>query len=269
VIAADAGINGSPTLQLSRYLPDGNPDPSFGGGAPVSVNVETGEAGIALFGDHGLAVAGNPCCYLPGAARVLRLRSGGSVDSGFGRGGLRRIAEPAEPVDVSAILVQPGGRTVVMATHESGTFGTFLMRFLPSGRRDRSFAKRGVLGLGRTESDQQILVDRRGRLTIAMLRRNEPDPKGGPARGPARVTLRRFMPDGRVDRAFGGGRIVQLYRLPWAEPMSATFTSKGRISILMQTGVCARACSTFHSYLAQWWGGSGKVGRRGHDRARQ
>jgi serralysin len=63
VIAADAGINGSPTLQLSRYLPSGEPDPSFGGGAPVSTDVQTGQAGIALLGGDGLAVAGNPCCF--------------------------------------------------------------------------------------------------------------------------------------------------------------------------------------------------------------
>jgi uncharacterized delta-60 repeat protein len=265
VVAVDRGRSaGEPVVGLSRYLPDGTPDPSFGGGSPVTIDLETGEAGIALLGGDGLAVAGNPCCFRPGAARVLRILGDGSVDSAFSQGGLSRINAPSEPVHVSAILVQPGGKIVVMATHESGTFSTFLMRFLPSGKRDASFGKRGALDLGRAESDWPVLLDRRGRLTVAVLQRNESNPKGGSARGPARVTLRRFTPDGHVDRTFGGGRIVQLYRLPWAEPVSAALTTAGRISVLMQTGVCARSCTTFHSYLAQWKGGSSKARCLGH-----
>jgi hypothetical protein len=190
---------------------------------------------------------------------VLRLLGNGSADSGFGQSGLRGINDPSEPIHVSAILAQPGGKIVVMATHESGTFSTFLMRFFPSGKRDASFGQRGVLGLGRTESTGQVLADGRGRLTVAVLRRNEPNPRGGSPRGPARVTLRRFTPNGRVDQTFGGGWLAQLYRLPWAQPLAATLTTKGRISVLVQTGVCARSCTTFRSYLAQWMGGSSKA----------
>lgn len=265
VVALDRGrLAGEPTVSLSRYLPDGAPDPSFGGGSPVALDLEAGEAGIALLGGDGLAVAGNPCCFRPGAARVLGILGDGSLDSGFGQGGMSRINDPSDPIHVSAILAQPGGKIVVMAAHENGTFGTFFMRFLSSGKRDASFGKRGALDLGRLESSRPVLVDRRGRLTVTVLQRNEPNPKGGPARGPARVTLRRFTPDGRVDRTFGGGRPVQLYRLPWAQPLAATLTTKGRISVLMQTGACDRSCSVFHSYLAQWQGGTSKARCFGH-----
>lgn len=261
VVAVDRGRNvGAPVLELSRYLPDGAPDPSFGGGAPIRTDIERGSAGIALLGDGELAVAGNPCCFHLGRARVLRLLAGGSPDGGFGQAGQRPINDANEPVNVTTVLAQPDGKIVVAFMREGGG-DVLLMRFRDNGRRDLSFGRHGVVSLDSASPPATILSDRRGRLTIVGTLRTQPAVVGGSGL----VTLLRLRPDGGVDRTFGGGRPVRLYRLRSAATVSATFARNGRIAVLLQIGSCIRSCSPFHSYLAQYIGGSSSArcfGRR-------
>jgi uncharacterized delta-60 repeat protein len=253
VAAVDRGREvGNPVLELSRYLPDGAPDPSFGGGAPIRTDVEKGQAGIALLDDGGLAVAGNPCCFQSGQARVLSLLADGSPDGAFGDAGLSPINNVSEPVRVTAAIAQPDGKIIVAAAHENGPHGAFLLRFLANGKRDPSFGRRGLVSLSSDLPPAQILLDRHGRLTLVEALRTEPAVVGGSGL----VTLVRLTPSGSVDRTFGGGQPVRLFRLRSATAIGATFARKGRIAVLAQTGACIRECTPFHSYLAQYIGGS-------------
>jgi uncharacterized delta-60 repeat protein len=253
VVAVDKGRDvGIPVLELSRYLPDGAPDPSFGGGAPIVTDVERGQAGIGLSSDGGIAVAGNPCCFRPGQARVLRLLADGSPDQAFGKDGQSPINGADEPVNVTSVLVQSDGRIVVAVAQESGERRAFLLRFRANGAQDPSFGRMGLVSLGFATPPAGILLDRRGRLTLVGTARTE-----AAALGKAGLlTLQRLRPDGGVDRTFNGGRPTLLFGLRGAEVKGATLGPDGRIAVLLQAGGCIRSCSAFHSYLAQYIGGS-------------
>jgi uncharacterized delta-60 repeat protein len=248
VVAVDRGREaGAPRLELSRFLPDGARDPSFGGGTPLAVDLES--SGLGIFADGGLVLAGNPCCFRPEPARVLRLLDDGSPDTAFGPAGMRRLNSVGEPITISTPIAQPNGRALVATSREGDpSSGLTLRGFRPAGGLDPTFGRGGKVSV--SEGSSSLAADHRGRILLVGASQKKRSVPGG------LMTLRRLRANGRVDRTFAGGQDVRLYRLPHTDAGPTTIGPDGRISVLIQRGFCARSCSEFHTYVARYLGGS-------------
>jgi len=99
-----------------------------------------------------------------------------------------RVGNPAR---VTLRLDRSGRLLTGICDPSRGT--TAVVRLGQDGQRDSSFAG-GMLGPWRTSSPGDLAIDPKGRILV------ETSP---PRRGEYR--LRRFLPDGRVDRSFGAG----------------------------------------------------------------
>jgi uncharacterized delta-60 repeat protein len=131
-----------------RYLPSGELDPSFGSGGWVDTDLGSFDFphAVALQPDGGIVVAGEGDCPYTSCFVLARYRPDGSLDPGFGEGGIARtpfgLVRAARAFDVSiaadgrivaAGFVQKGGDA-----QDSSHFA--VARYLPDGRLDPSFS---------------------------------------------------------------------------------------------------------------------------------
>jgi uncharacterized delta-60 repeat protein len=100
---------------------------------------------------------------------VVRYRHNGSVDRTFGRNGIvKAIRKPW--TRATSIAIQKNGRIVVSARYGYDDTPKFMVaRFMPDGKLDRSFFKRGfyVDHLGDASAAEKVIVDHRGRIVVA------------------------------------------------------------------------------------------------------
>ena len=192
-----------------RYLPNGELDPSFGEGGWVDTELGSFEFAhaVALQRDGGIVVAGEGDCRYAGCFVLARYRPDGSLDPGFGEGGIVRtrfgLLQAARAFDVS---VAADGRIVAAGFVQKGGDGLdsshfAVARYLPDGRLDQSFSRDGRatvdFGYG-NDIAYAVAHQRRGRIVVAgqgtrNLYRTEDD-----------FAFARFRQNGRLDRAFSG-----------------------------------------------------------------
>lgn len=212
---------------LARLIPGtstagypSGPDPSFGGGAGlVTPNFfpadPAPEAANALALDRGrLLVAGQA----GGRLLLARYSADGFLDPGFGRGGvaLNGAHGPASSA-ANAVAVLRGGGILVAGSRaypcgfSEGCEGVVVARFKGNGRLDARFRARGYarprIPVDPAGSfDAEVAYDAVGLGSTKLL-------VGGLASGPTASSffLRRYLADGRPDRAFGeAGRVSTL-----------------------------------------------------------
>ena len=206
VVAAGTSGNG---FVLARYLGNGALDRSFsGGGHPtpgvVRTNVGGGAFGVAVQRDGKIVAAGSNGVPRESTRFVVtRYRPDGSLDRTFGVDGrvatrLGRLAGAG-----LSMALQRNGRILVGGfagplsyLHLHRKPSGLLIRYMPDGSIDRSFARNGRLQIGASRgrsvaiTDIEVLPD--GRILAA-------GNLGG------RLLLERLLPDGSPDPGFGGG----------------------------------------------------------------
>lgn len=183
-------------LGVARYLADGRPDTTFGNGGTVVVPVGTVAlpADVAVDTGGAVVVAGTAGVGGKAVAFVRRFLADGSPDPAFGVGGTLLIALPGNPQSgATGLALLPGG--VVLVTGSSRTSGPpvpFLVRVLPGGRQDPTFAG----------SMPTLTGTGFGAVTIA--------PDGGilVAGGGGAAFVLRFLPTGTLDPLFGTAGIA-------------------------------------------------------------
>jgi uncharacterized delta-60 repeat protein len=192
---------------LARYLPDGSLDSSFSGnGKLVARNVGSIDvyevSGIAIAPSGAIVAAaymdtpGHP--YMFGVIQVTRR---GVLDRSFSGDGVapthlatggRRFAE--------SVAVQPDG--AIIAVGRAGD-GFALVRYLPDGSRDPSFARDGkrTIGFGGDWSGAtDVAVQDDGRIVVGGTRHEG----GTNAYGHLSIALARCDADGSLDATFAG-----------------------------------------------------------------
>ena len=123
---------GAQTPMLMRYTAAGALDASFDGdGVLLTPNADGN--GIALQRDGKILTTAG--------LGVARFNSSGSVDSGFGNGGVASAQLPS-PAYAAAIAVQPDGKIVAGG---SVGYNFALARFRPNGALDTSFGSGGTV----------------------------------------------------------------------------------------------------------------------------
>jgi uncharacterized delta-60 repeat protein len=216
------GENLDPRFTALRFLADGSLDPSFGSGktagrgyVETEFRLESEAEALATLPKGGFLAVGTATRKGSGQFDLARYREDGSLDPGFGNGGLVQTHTGVEGGGALAVAVQRGRRILVggygidAARHWRG----MLVAYRLDGSMDRSFGKQG-----------QIFFRARGRTRaaitgIAVL----PSGKvllGGDVAG--RFLLVRLLPNGRRDRSFGGGDGVVIADVDGARHCSCT-----------------------------------------------
>ncbi len=178
IVGNDNSFASGSSCIITRYLPNGTIDNSFGNNGVVSVLIDdycTGSA-IALQNDGKIVVAGTS--YKPAGNNqaseimVLRLNIDGNLDTTFGTNGITSI-NLNDSQTINSIAIQSDGKIVAggeienLAISNINTFG--LVRFLNNGDIDTTFGTNGytctsginggrILDLKLTDDDKIIAV---------------------------------------------------------------------------------------------------------------
>ncbi|MHC4416685.1 MAG: delta-60 repeat domain-containing protein [Planctomycetota bacterium] len=190
----------------------GDLDPTFGNGGLVTTNFdgsnldETRYNPLAIQSDGKLVVVGRTFQGGQYDFAVARYHPDGSLDAGFGEGGL--AVTDISPHDAAyAVAVQADGRIIAVGDTYLGspTYRDFaLARYNPDGSLDTSFGSGGVVttNLGSSsESAHAVAVQPDGRIIAA-----GDTYLGSPTHRDA--ALVRYNPDGSLDSSFGNGGVV-------------------------------------------------------------
>jgi uncharacterized delta-60 repeat protein len=136
-------------FQVVRFGPNGSLDTSFGSGGvtnPFAPNNNPSSAGaLALQSDGKIVV-------VAGGGSVVRLNSGGSLDTSFGNSGLTLPPRVLTGWGFSGgpVLVQPDGKILLGGTaseigYRTEIFQTVLARYNPNGTPDTTFGNGGSI----------------------------------------------------------------------------------------------------------------------------
>jgi uncharacterized delta-60 repeat protein len=159
LVTLDSGFDPTLFQRVRRFLPDGSPDPSFGGGDGVAeplVAPGFWTGSFTLQPDGKIVIAG----YSADEYAVARLMPDGSLDpsfdgdSGTGNGIVKTPMTPSfdQP---SGVAVDQQGRIVVAG--ETGGDDVGVARYLPDGKLDKSLAGDGTL-IDLTPTTEDVLA---------------------------------------------------------------------------------------------------------------
>ncbi|MGW1767526.1 calcium-binding protein [Streptomyces sp. NPDC002073] len=141
-------------IALIRYHADGSLDTGFGGGdgrvtsdfggddEAEAVAVQPSDGKIVVAGRTEVVDEGGGCCFFS----VARYLPDGTLDQGFGSGGLARVEAFGGASGAADLAVQPDGR--ILAVGLSGGAGFALARLNPDGSPDASFGGDGTVVAG-------------------------------------------------------------------------------------------------------------------------
>jgi uncharacterized delta-60 repeat protein len=131
-----------PQIALARYLPDGSPDPSFGGGTGrvvTSVGTASRADAVAIQPDGNIVIAGSVTLLGDPQAAVLRYLPSGTLDTaGFGSGS-GMFVTGAYGAGLRAVALQADGKIVVGGQAHSPNGGFIVDRLTSAGAADNSF----------------------------------------------------------------------------------------------------------------------------------
>jgi uncharacterized delta-60 repeat protein len=204
LLLADEGTPpGEPSngdAEVTRLLPNGKPDPSFGHGGTVFIDfggrldgancVAVAASGDILVGGELTTARGRGSDAVPAFAR---LHPDGTLDRSFGGNGVA-IIEGVYETGIYEIAPTPDGG-VVGVTGGEEFFGDEIWKLTAGGSVDRSFGKQGRVNLfPKAALLLHIEVLPSGRILLA---------GSGPIGGPEPAAATRLLPNGRTDRSFG------------------------------------------------------------------
>jgi uncharacterized delta-60 repeat protein len=228
---------------IARLLPDGSPDPAFGGGDGRVLQCSAGTVALAVAvkRDGKLLVAGAANRNRRGTlGRIARFNPDGTLDRGFGgrRSGLFGISPPpGEHSAVHDLELLPSGKILASGYFR---FNFMVARLLPNGTLDRSFA-RAAKRPGRLITDVDgrcgqtgcaigwgMDRDRTGRILVSGYVQ-QPNPR-------EHIALVRYRPGGKLDTTFGRRGVVRTKIGGYASARHLAVQRNGRIVVGGESG---------------------------------
>lgn len=232
VACGDAGDD----LHVHRVLPNGSADPSFGNQG--SIRLQFGN-GYTI--GYGLAVQANDSGIIVVGTGIVRLLPNGDPDSlGFGTDGWAITpADLDSNVVFRDVIIQPDGRIVATGWTSPDPDTLIVLRLLPDGTPDSSFAQDGSLKLPVQDVSNGVALalDPDGRIVVT----------GSVADNVLQnttVLLARIDPNGVPDASFGQNGIVLF--------TPNVFTEHSELGTGVAIGPDARI-----TISAAYWGASG------------
>ena len=211
---ADSDLtSGSVGFGITRYNADGSLDTSFGtrGSVRTRIGDRDGQANaLAIQPDGRLLIAGTAFGTTGNDDRFAlgRFDSDGTLDAGFGNGGLVTTPVGVGSAQANGLIVQPDGKIIVSGTaflngSTDDDFG--VVRYNADGSLDTSFGGSGIIttDFGPIEPGPDAPSDRANALTL------QADGKlvvvGSSGRLASDFALARYNADGSLDTSFGSG----------------------------------------------------------------
>ena len=202
IVVAGTTLDRHVDVAVARFLPDGRPDPGFGGGdGRVRVNMGADEYGLdlALTDGGGIAIAGRRLTARADRAIVIRLKPDGRPDHGFGGGdGAVAVDLNARYQGANAIAFALNG-SILAAGFTSNGFGgrLALFRLTEAGALDDGFSHDGKAVTDISEGSEQVndlLVLSGGKILVA---------GSGDVGLTPRFLIARYTSNGGLDETFG------------------------------------------------------------------
>lgn len=191
-------IAGPQRIALTRLLPNGIPDPTFGvnGRAkPTFPGVIVSDAqAVAIQPDMKIIIGG----MIDLTFALVRVNSNGSVDTSFGNGGRVQLGFGFQSLDSVTAIVLQSDRKIVAAGVAFDSFrgrsDFALVRLNPDGSLDPSFGDDGIVttDLGRFDQIGAAALQSDGKIVVA-----------GSVGDDIVFGLARYHPDGSRDLSFG------------------------------------------------------------------
>ncbi len=163
-----------PRALLSRYLPDGSLDPTFGDGGIVlfSSSPITSAMAVVIDAEQRILIAGQAEENGTAAFFTRRYQSDGSVDLSFGDNGQAQGAFITGRDIAYDLSIQADGKILVVGgavSPDSGLSDFGIVRYLDDGSRDMTFGSMGLLTLtlGPHSEATGVALDSLGRSIVA------------------------------------------------------------------------------------------------------
>jgi uncharacterized delta-60 repeat protein len=169
---------------IARYLPDGQPDATFGSGGVLTLDAFVG-ADLVVQPDGRLLLVGTmdatPPTSPPGsttALSVMRLESSGIPDETFGDHGSATISVTEDSPNGGtgeALTRQPDGQILIAGATADTNRNFTVARLLEDGTPDTEFTDTGVMIIdffGFTDIAESIAVTEDGKILVAGLARD-------------------------------------------------------------------------------------------------
>jgi uncharacterized delta-60 repeat protein len=205
VVAGDAVRGDGSDVWLARYNGDGSPDTSFGDGGRVFLDLGGYDRGYALAvqRDGNLVVAGSTGPGVPNHIALVRCNADGTLDAGFGTGGLVESLVGNGSSEAYGVLQQSDGRLVVAGYASNGNHADFaILRYDADGTPDAGFGTDGIVMTSVSSSDDYayaVVEQPDGRLVVT----------GQVSAAVGRdFAIVRYNTDGSLDDQFANGGVA-------------------------------------------------------------
>jgi uncharacterized delta-60 repeat protein len=223
---------GSANILLTRLRPDGTLDTAFGQGGAVSTPVprpagsrETDVTGVAVQSDEKVVVSGYVITENDNRAFLARFNPDGSLDAGFGTGGIVADALPASQggqiYDVAiagdGAIVAAGARNAGSDRFDPAGDRFVVARYTPGGAPDPAFGSGGVA---------TVEPGRGGRAKSIRVTGDKVVVGGQIDEG---FALARLNADGSLDGSYGDARLTRATPPGSAAITQLTVLGDGRI----------------------------------------
>jgi uncharacterized delta-60 repeat protein len=228
VIAGNKSINFTDSIQVSRYLTNGNPDPSYGTLGTQTILLQPYyvefPTAVAIQSDNKTVVAGwQENIFGATNALITRFTTNGTLDSSFGVNGLTNFDVGLFAI-AEYISVQPNGKILLTGYYETPSyqFFAFLMRLKSNGNIDSSFGQNGVItfNVGEETFPQGLFSLSNGKILLGNF--STPDFVN------FNVYVTRLNANGATDSSYGSnGTIVIPSGLLFLEPDQKLLVSSG------------------------------------------
>ncbi|HVN61828.1 MAG TPA: hypothetical protein VMT59_11215 [Gaiellaceae bacterium] len=221
---------GTQAVVLARYEQNGTIDRSFGSGGLVRAKIAMDVAGVVLQPDGKIVVggtsedvsAGNVTSYIH-YFRLVRYNPNGSLDTGFGKGGIRTVSVSTNDSGddlMGALAIQKDGKLVAAGSTTSTTcpagtklpapcldFDLVVARLDADGSLDATFGHGGIVETPVDSLDTRV-------TSLALQPDGALDVAGDVAKPSTSLrksvgfVLARYNEDGSIDSGFGRNGVV-------------------------------------------------------------
>lgn len=244
VLQPDGKIVGSGTMfapnnksdfMIARYNSNGSVDTSFGNGGVTQINFtgkSEGPWGLALQPDGKVVLAGNNsfavsptpgAIVIEGDGMVVRFNSNGTLDTGFGNGGLQMVPWTQGRDEIQGVAISSSGKIVVGGNTGQGKMG--LARLNEDGSFDSSFGSGGKATGTQTYKVNAFLYQPDGKVVLV-----------GTGDSYLTIKVARFNSEGTTDLGFGSGGTATTTILQSNYANGAALQADGKIVVAGKTG---------------------------------
>lgn len=199
-VVAGYTLDGEADVAVARFKPDGTPDPSFGAGGRVRIDLGGQDYAfdLALADDDAIVVAGRRSTVANELAFVLWLDPGGAPLTAFGGTGWVTVTYGKAIQAATAVALTPGGRVVIGGYTSNGiTSRTAFARLSSTGALDPGFDADGRFVVNLVPGPEQVedlVIQDNGRIVAA----------GTADKGLLpRASVVRVLASGGLDTSFG------------------------------------------------------------------